>query len=67
MLCAFQDDKHLSIVMEYAEGGSLWDIIESLPDHEGLPLVDLRWWIPQCVSAISWCHSQGFIHRYIIE
>ena len=63
MLCAFQDDKYLSIVMQYAEGGSLWDVIESCADQAGLPLSDLKWWIPQCVSAIGWCHSQGFIHR----
>ena len=50
--------------MEYASGGSLWDILESsegrLSDH------DLEWWAPQCVSAIDWVHSRvGFVHRDI--
>lgn len=65
MLCAFQDRKYLSIVMQYAEGGSLWDVLESYSGDRGLPLLDLKWWIPQCVCAIEWCHSTGFIHRYV--
>ena len=51
--------------MDYAEGGTLWDVLESSP-HDGLILEsDLRWWIPQAVSAVHWCHSQGFVHRYV--
>ena len=49
--------------MDYVEGGTLWDVLESSP-HDGKVLeVDLRWWAPQIVSAIHWCHSQGFVHR----
>lgn len=63
LLCAFQTDTHLNIVMDYAEGGTLWDVIESSP-HDGRILeTDLCWWMPQIVSAIDWCHSQGFAHR----
>ena len=51
--------------MDYAEGGTLWDVLESSP-HDGRILeTDLQWWIPQAVSAIHWCHSQGFTHRYV--
>jgi len=25
---------------------------------------DIQWWLPQMVSAIDWCHAQGFCHRY---
>ena len=63
LLCAFQTPTHLKLVMEYAEGGTLWDVLESSP-HDGRILeADLRWWMPQVVSAIHWCHSQGFAHR----
>ncbi len=49
--------------MDYAEGGTLWDVLESSP-HDGRVLEsDLMWWAPQLVSAIHWCHSQGFAHR----
>ncbi|KIJ62313.1 hypothetical protein HYDPIDRAFT_176625 [Hydnomerulius pinastri MD-312] len=51
--------------MEYAEGGTLWDVLESSP-HDGRVLeADLGWWAPQAVCAIHWCHSQGFAHRDI--
>ncbi|KAJ3507797.1 hypothetical protein NLJ89_g6103 [Agrocybe chaxingu] len=65
LLCAFQTPTHLNIVMDYAEGGTLWDVLESSP-HDGRVLEsDLKWWAPQVVSAIHWCHSQGFAHRDI--
>lgn len=65
MLCAYQCSTNLNIVMEYAEGGSLWDVIESSPSNGRISIQDLRWWIPQCVSAVHWCHSQGFVHRFV--
>ncbi|CCM00758.1 uncharacterized protein FIBRA_02798 [Fibroporia radiculosa] len=65
LLAAFQTSTHLNLVMSYAEGGTLWDVLESSP-HDGRILEsDLRWWAPQLVSAIEWCHSQGFAHRDI--
>ncbi|KAF9223096.1 kinase-like protein [Gyrodon lividus] len=63
LLCAFQTSSHLNLVMDYAQGGTLWDVLESSP-HDGRVLeADLRWWAPQAVCAIHWCHSQGFAHR----
>ncbi|GLB40896.1 putative protein tyrosine kinase [Lyophyllum shimeji] len=65
LLCAFQTPTHLNLVMDYAEGGNLWDVLESSP-HDGKVLeADLMWWTPQIVNAITWCHSQGFVHRDI--
>ncbi|PPQ91059.1 hypothetical protein CVT25_014723 [Psilocybe cyanescens] len=65
LLCAFQTPTHLSLVMDYAEGGTLWDVLESSP-HDGRVLEsDMIWWIPQIISAIHWCHLQGFVHRDI--
>jgi len=51
--------------MDYAEGGTLWDVLESSPYDGRILETDLQWWIPQAVNAIHWCHSQGFAHRYV--
>lgn len=64
LFCAFQTSTHLNIVMDYAEGGTLWDVLESSPEGR-VPEADLLWWAPQAVCAINWCHSQGFVHRDI--
>jgi serine/threonine protein kinase len=64
LLCAFQTETALKFVMEYADGGNLWDVIESSPEGK-ISEQDLKWWTPQMVSAIDWCHSQGFVHRYV--
>lgn len=53
--------------MDYAEGGTLWDILESSPSNGRVSETDLKWWIPQVASAIDWCHSQGFVHRCVIS
>lgn len=65
LLCSFQTPTHLNLVMDYAEGGTLWDVLESSPHDGKLMEGDLMWWTPQIVSAIHWCHSQGFTHRDI--
>ncbi|KAG2110136.1 kinase-like protein [Suillus clintonianus] len=64
LLCAFQTSTHLNVVMDYAEGGTLWDVLESSPEGR-VPEADILWWAPQAVCAINWCHSQGFVHRDI--
>ncbi|KAK7049875.1 hypothetical protein VNI00_005305 [Paramarasmius palmivorus] len=68
LLCAFHTDAQLSLVMEYAQGGSLWEVLCSSPQSSALDALclsedDLKWWLPQVISALSWCHSQGFAHR----
>ncbi|KAJ7489158.1 kinase-like domain-containing protein [Mycena latifolia] len=65
LLCAFQTPTHLSLVMQYAEGGTLWDVLESSPLTGRVTEEDMAWWTPQVVSAVHWCHSQGFAHRDI--
>ena len=64
LLCAFQSGTHLNLVMDYAEGGTLWDVLESNP-LERICEDDLHWWLPQVISSIAWCHSQGFVHRHV--
>jgi serine/threonine protein kinase len=53
--------------MDYAQGGTLWDVLESSPHDGRIPESDIKWWAPQIISAIHWCHSQGFAHRYVIH
>ncbi|PBK89685.1 kinase-like protein [Armillaria gallica] len=65
LLCAFQTPAHLKLIMYYAEGGTLWDMLESSALDGRNSERDIRWWAPQIVSAIHWCHSQGFVHRNI--
>ncbi|KAJ7176825.1 kinase-like protein [Mycena filopes] len=65
LLCAFQTPTHLSLVMDYAEGGTLWDVVESSPLSGRITEEDMGWWAPQVISAVNWCHSQGFVHRDI--
>lgn len=63
LLCAFQTPTHLSLVMQYADGGTLWDVLESSPLNGRVAEEDMAWWAPQVVSAVHWCHAQGFVHR----
>jgi serine/threonine protein kinase len=65
LLCAFQSPTHLNLVMNYAQCGTLWDVIESSPYDGKVPEDDLKWFVPQVISAIHWCHSQGFAHRWV--
>ncbi|KAJ6598203.1 kinase-like domain-containing protein [Mycena vulgaris] len=65
LLCAFQTPTHLSLVMQYGEGGTLWDVLESSPLNGRVTEEDMAWWTPQVISAVNWCHSQGFAHRDI--
>ncbi|KAJ7767977.1 kinase-like domain-containing protein [Mycena maculata] len=64
LLCAFHTPTHLNLVMDYAEGGTLWDVLESHPQGR-VSEEDMAWWTPQAISAVNWCHSQGFAHRDI--
>ena len=52
--------------MSYAEGGTLWDVLESSPHDGRVREQDLLWWFPQIVAALDWCHEQGFVHRYAL-
>jgi serine/threonine protein kinase len=63
LFCAFQTSTHLNIMMEYAEGGSLQDVLESSPLAGRISEADMGWWAPQIVAALDWCHSHGFAHR----
>ncbi|CAK5274156.1 unnamed protein product [Mycena citricolor] len=65
LLCAFQTTTHLNLVMQYGDGGNLWDVLESSSLSGRVTEDDMAWWAPQIISAVHWCHSQGFAHRDI--
>ena len=39
-------------------------MVDLLESAGRIPEADIKWWLPQMVSAIDWCHAQGFCHRY---
>ena len=49
--------------MDFVEGGTLWDVLESSPLDSKISEADLLWWTPQIICAIDWCHEQGYVHR----
>ncbi|KAL1660424.1 kinase-like domain-containing protein [Schizophyllum commune] len=51
LVCAFQTLTHLNLIMDYAEGGTLWDVLESSPHDGRIPESDLKWWTPQLVGS----------------
>jgi serine/threonine protein kinase len=65
LLCAFQTPTELNLVMDFVEGGTLWDVLESSPLDGKISEADLLWWTPQIICAIDWCHEQGYVHRSV--
>ncbi|KAF8876926.1 kinase-like domain-containing protein [Infundibulicybe gibba] len=63
LLCAFQTTTHLNLVMDYAEGGNLWDVWSQALIMEGyLKLISNGG--RHNHKCNPWCHSQGFAHRW---
>lgn len=59
----FFDDSTLYIEMEYANGGTLF---EKIRDQEELfPEQDCIWYFYQLMSAVSYIHNIGILHRDI--
>ena len=59
------DATSLSILMEYADGGSLAEAIQSRAATTDAPFDEhvILGWFAQIVSAISYLHSQSILHR----
>lgn len=58
--CYALKDMKVIIVMEYLEGGEL---LELLKDKKKFTEEEARFYFKQLVSAVSYCHRQGIIHR----
>ncbi|KAF9269788.1 kinase-like protein [Marasmius fiardii PR-910] len=64
LVAAFHSSTHLSLIIPYAPLGSLWDLLSSSPlSPVRIREEELKWWVPQVVCAIAWCHEQGYAHR----
>uniref|UniRef100_A0A8C7P5F1 Rho-associated protein kinase n=1 Tax=Oncorhynchus mykiss TaxID=8022 RepID=A0A8C7P5F1_ONCMY len=59
LCCAFQDDLHLYMVMEYMPGGDL----VTLTMNYDMPEKWVRFYTAEVVLALDAIHSMGFIHR----
>eukprot|EP00873_Tetraselmis_striata_P024682 jgi/Tetstr1/444946/TSEL_032764.t1 len=56
----FVTPEHLAIVMEYAEGGELFDQISK---QGRFSEKDARYYFQQLISGVSYCHKSGVCHR----
>ncbi|KAL6095870.1 rock2 [Pungitius sinensis] len=59
LCCAFQDARHLYMVMEFMPGGDL----VTLTMNYDIPEKWARFYIAEVVLALNTIHSMGFIHR----
>uniref|UniRef100_A0A4W4H5K9 non-specific serine/threonine protein kinase n=1 Tax=Electrophorus electricus TaxID=8005 RepID=A0A4W4H5K9_ELEEL len=61
LYCAFQDERHLYLVMEFMPGGDL----VTLTMNYDLPESWARFYTAEVVLALDAIHTMGFIHRDI--
>ncbi|XP_061609300.1 rho-associated protein kinase 2-like isoform X2 [Phyllopteryx taeniolatus] len=59
LCCAFQDDRHLYMVMEFMPGG---DVVTLIFNYD-IPEKWARFYTAEVVLALDAIHSMGFIHR----
>lgn len=59
LFCAFQDDRHLYMVMEFMPGGDL----VTLTMNYDIPEKWAIFYTAEVVLALDAIHSMGFIHR----
>ncbi len=50
----FLTNDYLAIVMEYATGGDMFQLVVA---NRGLPEVDARWYFQQLIIAVDYCHK----------
>lgn len=56
----FETTKNLHLVLEYMDGGSLYDVLE---ERENLPEHEVRLVMRQILAGVLYMHSQGAVHR----
>ena len=60
----FEDDRHISLVMEYCTGGELFQkIMERADQDKAFSEKEAAAIFKQLMNAVSYCHSQGICHR----
>ncbi len=58
----FLTPEHVCIVMEYANGGSLFDLVST---QKRLKETQARWFFQQLILALDYCHRRGVANRDI--
>ena len=53
---------HLAIVMEYAAGGDMFQLVTS---KRGLLENEARWFFQQLILGLDYCHKMGVVNRDI--
>lgn len=56
----FETTKELHLILEYMNGGSLYDVLE---ERERLPEPEVRLVMRQILAGVLYMHSQGAVHR----
>ena len=60
----FEDERYISLIMEYCKGGELFKKINELADKDqSFSEKEAVKIFKQLMSAVSYCHSQGICHR----
>lgn len=65
LLEVFPTAHHLAIVMEFASGGDLSELIDQRAQRnlDGMPEGDAAWFMQQLVCAVDFCHRLGIANR----
>jgi calcium-dependent protein kinase len=58
----YQDEKHFYVVSEFYNGGELFEKVVSLGSFTEKDAANI---IKQVLSAVSYCHNNKIVHRYI--
>jgi len=59
LICSFQDTEYLYLAMEYAPGGDLKGLLESIQFDEK----SAKFYISEIIVALASLHELGFVHR----
>lgn len=71
LYCSFQDEKNLYLVMEYAHGGDLENLMERRQQQRGsggaalFSEEEAKFYIAELILAVERIHQLGYIHRDI--
>jgi len=59
----FQDERCLYFLMDYLEGGELWDLMKYGKHQVALPHSTAKFYSAQVLAAVQHLHQQGIVHR----